>query len=913
MITGEQRTRVEEVLSAALDRDSGERAAFVERACGGDAEVRREVESLLGWAAGGSLVARTEVAELAEEIGEEQPTLFGGERVGRYEVLGKIGAGGMGEVYLARDASLGRQVALKLLPRAAVLHHDRLRRFRWEAQAASALNHPNILTIHEVGQAGTLHYIVMEYVEGETLRDRLARAPLGVREALDVAAQVADALSAAHRAGIAHRDIKPENIMLRRDDERVKVLDFGLAKPRQRQRGAADSEARTQTPVNTAPGAMLGTVAYMSPEQARGLEVDERTDIWSLGCVLYEMGAGKVPFAGASSNEIISAIISKERQTPLARFTHDVPERLEEIVAKALAKDREERYQTARDLALDLKSLKEELEVEARLKRGPQPNTSGKEFGTRSGGLGVIGDTREQAARSGHTVPARRTVSVEYLIGEIKRHRTFAGAALLTLLFGAIGLTYFAINRNNPDSGARGSQSIAVLPLKPINVANRDEIYEIGIADALINRLGSTKGLVIRPLSAMRRYADVGQDPLAAGREQQVDYVLASNYQLAAGKIRITAQLFDVNSGQIEETYKSEKDAGDVFAMEDAIAGEIGNLLQARFATTSSSQAAKRGTSNEEAYLLYLQGMYLVDKESSTDAKRAIELFDKALSLDPDYAKAWAGKARAHCSFAHWGGSSPDAEFAKAEPAIGQALALDNNLPEAYGVLGIIKADYDWNFAEGERLFLRAIEIAPDSDNLNRWYANRLAGQGRSEEAIARIKTAIDLNPNSVFHQIMYGRILYFARRYDDAITQLQRVIEMDSARPVAYNLLWRSNHKKGDYSRAYESFMRFQQLIGTKGEVLKNYETLYAKSGWQAVLLRYMEIVKANDEKGSAAYTIAVLSALLGQREQSLHYLNDAVKNRSLEISSINGDPSLDLLRDDPRFAELVRRVESK
>ncbi len=281
------------------------------------------------------------------------------------------------------------------------------------------------------------------------------------------------------------------------------------------------------------------------------------------------------------------------------------------------------------------------------------------------------------------------------------------------------------------------------------------------------------------------------------------------------------------------------------------------------------------------------------------------------VSIDPDYAKAWAGKARAHCSFAHWGGSSPDAEFVKAKPAIEQALALDNNLPEAYGVLGVIEADYDWNFAESERQFLRAIEIAPDSDTLHRWYANRLAGQGRSEEAIARIKTAIDLNPNSVFHQIMYGRILYFARRYDDAITQLRRVVEMDSASPLVHNLLWRSYQKKGDYPRAYESFMRFQQLIGTKDEVLKTYETLYAKSGWQGVLLRYMEIVKANDAKGSAAYTIAVLSALLGQREQSLRYLNDTVKNRSLDISNINGDPGLDLLRDDPRFAELVRRVE--
>ncbi len=361
---------------------------------------------------------------------------------------------------------------------------------------------------------------------------------------------------------------------------------------------------------------------------------------------------------------MIVSVLERE-PLPLSRDA-EVTAGLERIVSKALRKRKEQRYQTLGDLAVDLKNLKEELEVESRLKGVLLPNTSAKRFGVRNE-FGAVGAARQPTARTGHVTLARPTASVEYLIGKIKYHRTLAGIALLTLVAGAIALSYFAINRNKAASSARGSQSIAVLPLKPINVANRDEIYEIGIADALINRLGSTKELVVRPLSAMRRYADVGQDPLAAGREQQVDYVLASNYQLAAGKIRITAQLLDVTSGQIEETYKSEKDAGDVFAMEDAIAAEIGNLLQARFATTSSTQAAKRGTSNEEAYLHYLQGMYLLDKESTADAKRAIELFDKALSLDSNYAKAWAGKARAHCAFAHWGGSSPDAEFAKAE------------------------------------------------------------------------------------------------------------------------------------------------------------------------------------------------------------------------------------------------------
>ncbi len=906
-MTPERWQHIKTVFYGALACPPGERDSFIDSACAGDDGVRREVSELISaHGEGGEFLNAPAFEVAARSLAASKPeALAPGQTISHYRIISSLDAGGMGEVYLAEDTRLRRRVALKLLPPSFTGDTDRVLRFAQEARAASALTHPNVCTIHEVGEGEDWrHYIVMEYVEGVTLRRHMMAKRMDVTEVLEVAIQIASGLTAAHALGVVHRDVKPENVMLRPDGI-VKVLDFGLAKLTEKQ-PAADSTMPTQPRVQTETGMLMGTASYMSPEQARGLAVDARTDVWSFGVVLYEMLAGRTPFEGATNSDVIVSVLERE-PLPLSRDA-EVPAALERIVSKALRKRKEQRYQALGDLAVDLKSLKEELEVETRLKGGLLPSASGKHFGVRNDEFGAVG---EPAARTGHVILARPTASVDYLVGKIKFHRTFAAIVLLTVVAGAIGLTYFAINRNKANSGARGMPSIAVLPVKPINVANRDEIYEIGIADAVINRLGSTKGLVVRPLNATRRYADVGQDPLAAGREQQVDYVLVSNYQLAAGKIRITAQLLDVRSGQIEETYKSEKDAGDIFAMEDAIAGEIGNLLQARFATASSTQAAKRGTSNEEAYLLYLQGMYLLDKESTADAKRAIELFDKALSIDSDYAKAWAGKARAHCAFAHWGGSSPDAEFAKAKPAIGQALALDNNLPEAYGVLGIIKADYDWNFAESERQFLRAIEIAPDSDNLYRWYASRLAGKGRSEEAISRIKTAIDLNPNSLFHQIVYARILYFARRYDDAITQLQRVIEMDSARPVAYSLLWRSYHQKGDYARAFESFMKFQRSIRTNDEVLKNYETSYAKSGWQGALLRNIEILKANHSKGSYAYNISVLSALLGQREQSLRYLNDAVKNRSLDISSINGDPGLDLLRDDPRFAELVRRVE--
>lgn len=488
-----------------------------------------------------------------------------------------------------------------------------------------------------------------------------------------------------------------------------------------------------------------------------------------------------------------------------------------------------------------------------------------------------------------------------------------AAVALASLLIGAVifGYYFFAAK---PATDINDKKSIAVLPLKPINTVNRDEIYEIGIADSLIHRLSSIKNLVVRPLSATRKYGDLEQDALIAGYEQQVNFVLASNYQLADGKIRVTAQLFNVASGQIEKTYKSEKDAGDVFAMQDRIADEVVNILLAHFATNSNSPPTVRGTMNEEAYRLYLQGMYLVEKENLTDAKRAIQVFDEAVSIDPNYAKAWAAKARAHCVSAHWGGSSSDEQFIYAKPAIERAFALDANLPEAHAVSGIIKADYEWNFAEAEKHFLRAIESSPNSDLFRRWYANRLAAQGRSEEAVAMIKTAIDLNPDSFNHQLFYGRILYFARRYDDAILQLKRVIEMDRANSFAYNILWRCFHKKKDYPQAYQSFLKFQQLTGIKDEALKDYETLYAESGWQRVLLKNIEnLKKVETANNSAAYQIAALSALAGETDQSFKYLDEAVKNRSLDIPAIKNDPALDPLRGDLRFNELVKNAVLK
>jgi len=341
------------------------------------------------------------------------------------------------------------------------------------------------------------------------------------------------------------------------------------------------------------------------------------------------------------------------------------------------------------------------------------------------------------------------------------RNRTIGAAAIVVFLTVAIGFGYYFYPAKTAAVG--GKKSIAVLPLKPINTANRDEIYEIGIADSLIHRLSSMKGFIVRPLSATRQYTDINQDPLTAGKEQKVDYVLASNYQLSGGKIRITSQLIDAANEQVEETYQIEKDSSNIFAMQDAIAGEVGNKLSARFATVSSSPTAKRGTTNEEAYRLYLQGMYLYDKRNLADARKAVEVFEQAVRLDPNYARAWAGKAHSHRSIGNYRRENTHEEYQKSIEAINKALALDENLPEAHSALCDNKMYYEYDFDGAERACKRAIELDPNSSLAHQIYSRYLNSRGRHDEAVAESKMAIDLEPASLLNQRVYGTCLYFA------------------------------------------------------------------------------------------------------------------------------------------------------
>jgi serine/threonine protein kinase/Tfp pilus assembly protein PilF len=898
-MTPERWQQIDQLFHAALAREPAKRTDFLASACVGDEPLRLEVESLLSFHEGAQSFIEKPAGDVAAELlGSHESGFEPGQQLGNYRIVRQLGSGGMGEVYLADDMRLDRKIALKLLPPQFTIDASRVRRFEQEARAASALNHPNIVTIYEIGQSNSAHFIATEFIDGVTLRDHLASSDMTLAEILDIAAQVASALAAAHDAGIVHRDIKPENLMLRRDGF-VKVLDFGLAKLAHTV-AVNGAQASPKAMLKTDPGMVMGTVQYMSPEQARSEEIDHRTDIWSLGVVLYEMLSGRVPFTGETPSHVIVSILEAEAP-PLSHYD-EAPEQLERIVIKALSKQRDERYQTARELALDLKSLRQELEVEARLKRVTQPDDNGRhERATIASGVSTA-----------DVVPAHPTSSAEYLVGEVKRHKTFAAAALVVLLSGAIGLAYSLISRNKTNFSPSGQKSIAVLPLKPIDTENRDQLYEFGIADSLILKLSSMKGLIVRPLSASRKYADIEQDPLAAGKEQQVDYVLASNYQLAGGRIRVTSQLFNVASGQIEETYKSEKDVANVFAVQDAIAVEIGKILLARFATTSSGAVAKRGTTNEEAYRLYLQGMYLIDqKRNPADAQKSAGIFEQAVRLDPNYAQAWAGKAHAHRAVASFG-RSPDIheEYQKSIEAINKALGLDENLADAHSALCENKMNYEYDFDGAERECKRAIELDPNSSLAHQIYSRYLMGRGRFDEAIAEIKIAIDLEPASLYSQRLYGNCLYNARRYGEAVLQFKRVIAMEPNFVTSYWWLSIALELQGNYAEAYEWWMKALALQKADEETVQSYKEAYQTSGWQGAMF---ERAKRFDKSGQAYFHGAAYHAQIGNKDKAFEYLEKSYQRRELWMYVLNVEPRLDSLRGDPRFDELVKRVELK
>jgi serine/threonine-protein kinase len=831
-----------------------------------------------------------------------------GTRLGRYQVLAKLGEGGMGQVYLARDTTeLERTVAIKVLPKEVASDPDRLRRFIQEAKTASSLNHPNILTIHEIGEADSSRFIATEYVEGETLRQRMARLSLKLRESLDIAVQIASALVAAHKAGIVHRDIKPENVMLR-EDGIVKVLDFGLAKPTGQPTGqaSADSEAATRALVNTMPGLIMGTAQYMSPEQARGIAVDAHTDIWSLGVVLYEMVTGRLPFEGQTVSDMIASILGKD-PPPLARYFREAPTELEWIITKALIKDKEERYQTAKEMLVDVKRLKQKLDVEAEIERTHVPEAGDAFVTTSSVGRAVVETAHQSAVSTGEAGAVHPTSSAEYIVTEIKRHKSGAILAFTMLIVAGAAIAYLYLARTNRTA----IDSLAVLPLANTSVDPDAEWLSDGLTESLIDSLSQLPGVKVISLTSVMRYKGQQIDPQVVGRELGVRALLTGRIAQRGDGLLISTELVDAQTKSHIWGEQYSKRITDLLPLQEEIAKEVSEKLRVRLSGEERKRVVRHYTDNPEAYELYLKGRYYWNKRTTEGLNKGIEFFQQAIELDPIYALAYSGLADSYNLLNTYGVLSAKEAFPKAKAAAMTALKIDDTLAEAHASLaGVLDSTQDSSGAERE--LRRAIELNPNYATAHHWYGNFLQERGRFDEALVEVKRAQELDPLSLIIRVDVGDTLYLARRYDQAIEQFRRTLELDPNFYRAHLDLGQAYLQKKMYEEAIAETQKASDLSGKSSWALASLGHIYAAAGRRSEAQKVLdELMQRAKQVYVPPYFIALVYTGLGEKDRAFEWLDKAHEEQGLWIGmGFPYDPMLDGLRGDPRFQDLTRRV---
>ncbi len=798
-----------------------------------------------------------------------------GEKFGHYTVNSAIGAGGMGEIYLASDTRLRRDVAIKILPANLMRDAAAIERFMREAHAVSALNHPNILTIYDIGKYDDVHFIATEFVTGQTLRQRMKSSILNLADALDIAVQVASALVAAHDAGIVHRDIKPENVMIRSDGY-VKVLDFGIAKlveMRNADFGVRNEEAATlmqtpdkphsalRIPQSTVPGMILGTAFYMSPEQARGLEVDARSDIFSLGAMIYEMATGSQPFAGESIVDVIAAVLRSEPK-PLSDLVKNAPTELEWIIAKSLRKDREERYQTVKGLLGDLKRLRQRLDFETELKR--------------------VNDSGDAT-----------TIKTKILFNE-------SATQILQL-------------PTRKTRTRRAIDSLAVLPFAGGEGDAETEYLSDGITECLINSLSSLPKLRVVPRSTVFRYKGQVTDVQKIGEELGVRAIFAGRVVQLGDSIIVKTELVDIaNEAQIwGEQYR--RTMTDIFTLVEDISEDIGEKLRLKLSGEDKKRLAKRYTENAEAYRFYLKGRYFVTTKRTEEwIKKGIGYFQKAIDLDPNYALAHSGIADAYGFLASsTGGWLPRKAYPKAKAAALKALEIDDALGEAHCSLGFFRLLYDWNFAEAEREFEKSVRLSPNYPNAHDGLGFYLKAVGRHAEAIAKCETAQRLDPLSPFAHVSLSYAHYFARDYERAIDECGKALELDKYSAFAYRNLGMIYLQQGKIEkaiaalnkavtfssgeRAFEAYLGFAcALAGRRAEAAE-------------ALANLQEIAA---ERYVSAYQFAMIYTGLGEIDKAFEYLEKSFEERSGFLPFLKVEPMLDPLRSDSRFQKLLTKI---